>query len=346
MNYDQPRPHGFRLAVHGVTAGVLMLQLSCQCPPPAGGFDAATPGADSCMRTNVSAVPIPAHMLIALDASGSMFQPAMSIDRWTPAVGAVNAVTGALQSNIRFGLMRFPGDESCGAGSVAVAPAPMAAASIGAALAGDPEMLTGGGTPIASTLQAAHAVLGGLDGDRFVLLVTDGAPNCNTAILPEQCQCAGAPSFCASDVRNCLDVQSTVTQTQQLAAAGIRTFVIGFDTSEWATVLDQIAAAGGTPRTTYIPVSDGAALESALLDVSRSILPCTYELDRPPADIRFVSVRIDSVMIDHESVQMNGSGWRLVGATTIELLGPSCDAIQDGLPHAIEIGIECEPVLI
>jgi hypothetical protein len=130
-----------------------------------------------------------------------------------------------------------------------------------------------------------------------------------------------------------------------LREAAVRTFVIGYDTSPFADVMDRMAAEGGTGFDHHFPVSDRATLETALRDIGGSVVPCRYELDRAPGDIRFVRVTVDGTTLDHTSIRPDANGWALEGSSTVVLLNDSCAAVQDGLPHTIEVVVECEPVI-
>jgi hypothetical protein len=187
-----------------------------------------------------------------------------------------------------------------------------------------------------------------MPGENVVLLVTDGAPNCNGRLDPNTCRCtAPYPEECLewSDPYNCLDDEAAVNAVRALRTGGIRTFVIGYDTGRFADVMDRMAAEGGTGHTTHFPVSSGAALEGALRDIGGSVVPCRYELDRAPGDVRFVRVLVDGATLDHTSVWGDGGGWALEGDRTVVLLGESCASVQDGAAHTVEVIVECEPVI-
>lgn len=302
----------------------------------------------ACERINVAAEPDAANVLIVLDRSNSMYEGSPfgppTVDRWTPAVEALNAATAALDDRVDFGLMLFASDSQCGAGTVEVPVGPMNASRIASALSGDPRSIVQGGTPIAASLRAAQTELASLEGKSYVLLVTDGAPNCASGHNGLSCRCTGASCF--ANALNCLDDVAAVAAVEALAAADIGTYVIGYDTGEWVDVLDRMAAAGGTGRTTHFPVGDRASLESALRDIGGSVVSCTYELETAPGNIRYVRVQVDGTDVPHESVNGDGNGWVLEGDRTINLVGNACEDLKDGEPHDISIAVECEPVLI
>jgi hypothetical protein len=307
----------------------------------------STPEYDrTCDRVEVQYEPVRPNMLIVLDRSGSMYDTERSpmVDRWTPAVEAVRSVTGSLQDRIQFGLMLFGSDDVCGPGEIRVTPHLNAAADIMSQLGGTPDERTGGGTPTAITLALAGEALSSLEDDSYVLLVTDGAPNCNNAMNGWTCRCTAPP--CSANHLNCLDDARAVSAVTDLAASGVRTFVVGYGTTEWADILDAMASAGSTGRTSHFPVDDGGALESALREIGTSVVPCTFQLDREVEDLRYVKVALDGVAVPHESSVTDGTGWRLNDERTVELIGATCDQLRDGNAHALDITLECDPVLI
>ena len=109
-----------------------------------------------------------------------------------------------------------------------------------------------GGTPVAGTLEmlANYPPLLDSSARRYVVLLTDGLPNCNANQDGNACTCVTGEAQC--DPRNCLDRAATVAAIQALAAKGIRTLVIGFG-NDWneptaAAVLSEMAIAGGYAR--------------------------------------------------------------------------------------------------
>jgi hypothetical protein len=182
-----------------------------------------------------------------------------------------------------------------------------------------------------------------------VLLVTDGAPNCNDG--ESGCSvCTAPPGYpdCTEVPDNCLDDVGAIAAVEELAAAGIPTWVIGYElAAEFREVLDRMAIAGATGRTAHIPVRDRATLETAMREIGGSVVSCEYELSEPPGDVRYVRVTIDGETIPHESVAAGAEAtWRLDGDRTVVLVGAACERLRDGAHHALEIRRECTPVLI
>jgi hypothetical protein len=136
-----------------------------------------------------------------------------------------------------------------------------------------------GGTPTGSSLQFLGAYPGLNDStdlrDDFVLLLTDGLPNCNEQNANQVCQCDAnlcggcsgttacaaqvsackcTTSTCASTLcaRGCLDRDGSIQRVRELKQKGIRTIVVGFGaelgSGDGPDVLNGMAAEGGFPR--------------------------------------------------------------------------------------------------
>lgn len=304
-------------------------------------------GTDSqvCEEVNVVAERDVANVLVLLDRSGSMYSPGglftSKVDKWTPAVNAVNSAVGARAESVAFGLMKFGTGEGCDPGSVDVMPRVGATDLVTQSLQGRPADITGGMTPTAESLAAAGEALATVEGDSYVLLVTDGAPNCNDEQgLGGECVCPGGV---CDYWEECLDDNRTVRTIESLADNNIKTFVIGYDTGALTDVLNRMAVAGDTGAQQYIAVNDQASLSSALESLTSQVASCSYELEKVPSDIRYVSVELGGTAVDHESVASDG-GWRL-DDNKVEILGGDCERLQAQDRMEIDITVKCELVL-
>ena len=127
-----------------------------------------------------------------------------------------------------------------------------------------------GGTPTGASLLLLSTLTGLTSNDGradYVVLLTDGLPNCNANNANGLCSCGTScttgqttacqctTSVCSGAVlcsNGCLDASATVSAVSTLAAAGIKTIVVGFgaDTAAGSapTVLDAMARVGGAPR--------------------------------------------------------------------------------------------------
>ncbi|HVZ35483.1 MAG TPA: vWA domain-containing protein, partial [Polyangiaceae bacterium] len=232
---------------------------------------------DTCERATVHTALATPEMLIVLDRSGSM-SPTLNdtgTDRWSGSVQAVNEVTASFDQQIDFGLMTFPafdgtpgdpvdllgsliGPDACASGKLDVPIASSNSSAISQTLGG---MSPGGFTPTAATLTEALDVLSGpvaadqqAVSPKYVLLVTDGDPNCSDGS-------GGLSALGGADLQA---RQQTLDAIKALTDAGVQTFVVGYQTAgtQFAGQLDQMAVAGGTGETQHHSVSSGADLMS------------------------------------------------------------------------------------
>jgi hypothetical protein len=126
---------------------------------------------------------------------------------------------------------------------------------------------------MATSLDAARTYLKSitLTNKASVLLITDGQPNCNSALDPNTCVFSAAgctPATCMST--DCLDDLATESAAAKVAAAGFPLYVVGLGTSTTTNqVLDAVAKAGGTSQA-FI-ATDSTSLASALNSVAATI---------------------------------------------------------------------------
>jgi hypothetical protein len=309
-----------------------------------------------CEVIRATADPQVPDMMIVLDRSGSMTQGG----RWMPSVSAIKSVTEQLQSQIAFGLALFPapppdpsmvlGDtfmcitapdpqacldmidlQACAPGGIITPIAIDNAAPIAQEL---DRTIPGGGTPTPETLAmlvdafANQSV--GPDSNvklKYLLLVTDGQPTC--------------PAGDGRDVTPA-DVDASNAAVDALTAAGVKTYVIGYDTmgaenAALAQVLDGFAQRGGTGQMTHIPVEDEATLLAALQGIASTLVSCTYVLDTAPRAAEYVLVKLDGQQINLNEPD----GWVLVGDRTVEIQGAACAQLRSTGAHSIDVEVQC-----
>ncbi len=320
-----------------------------------GKKDAGTLGSidDTCERATVHTALTTPEMLIVLDRSGSM-SPELNdtgTDRWSGSVQAVDDVTASFEQQIDFGLMTFPdasgsggGDpidllaglldpSACSTGTLNVPIAPTNADAISQTLG---SMSPGGFTPTASTLMEAYTVLNESEaGDqraispKYVLLVTDGDPNCSDG--------GGGGGLAALGQLDPNARQATLDAIEMLRDAGIQTFVVGYQTAgtQFSSQLDQMAAAGGTGDTAHHSVSSGADLTSTFQAIAERVLSCSYQLDKAVSDPSYVLVTVDGKA---RAYQNASDGWTLgPDNRTVVLTGAACDDLQQGAAFTVEV---------
>ncbi len=301
----------------------------------------------------------PPNVYFVLDRSGSM-----SIDnRWFFVQGNVLATVRALGPRVNVGAAVVPaGSQQCAAGKEVLAVRRGDPASTSGrdgptttALAQAISIPTGGGTPIRSTIEALSPRLRSLPGNTFVVLATDGGPNCQsiacqaaTCILNVEsvngCKPGGANCCLGEQAISCLDAEATEVAVRALAGAGVKTYVLGIPGSaSYAPLLDKLALAGGTARPTvpyyYRVDSTGAELTTALKKIAGQILArCQFDLKTAP-DPASVNVYLDDKLLPQEP-----GNWRLEGKT-VTLTGAACDRVMAGDVLAVRVVAGCPTVL-
>jgi hypothetical protein len=341
-----------------------------------GGLGSGEGGADSCGSTRLEAV-LPS-MLLVVDKSASMDQtpPDFSSTKWDALYTALETTFGDAAGNINFGLDLYPAveAETCEMPSSEEIVVPIQ--SGGDVLILDELGTTdpSGGTPTAAALERAldYFTTGegaSLKGEKFVLLATDGGPNCNKDLTcgPEACtlniedKCPANTNCCDPVDSNdpdgqekCLDEDASVAAVAALAAAGIKTFVVGIPGTEaYAATLDLLAAESGVTNPgappDYFAVSADGSDAGGLSDVLKTITTelirsCRLELEEVPPNTRELYVVVDGELI----VRDDPDGWQLLDPDDdistppiVEMTGALCERIENEGVGYINISYGC-----
>jgi hypothetical protein len=342
------------------------------------GLDGGT-----CAATTEQANYSTANIMLVIDKSGSMADTpsGFGVDKWHALQQALSASLNNVQGSMNFGLILYPYNKTspislnCTSGccnldpgeaavNVPVAPGATSVSQIlGALSATSP----GGGTPTAAALKVAYDYYttgagASLQGDKYVLLATDGGPNCNGAITcdAQHCtpnldgQCTGTTNCCSSDHTFCLDDQGVISQIAQLKTAGISTFVVGIPgTEQYAQYLDQFAQAGGVPNANAppsyydVPASGGVmGLANTFTSITTHLVrSCDVELGTVPQNLDLVNVAVDCQLVPYQ----DGAGWTLVSdasgnSSTVTVKGDACTYIQTSGARRVDVVYGC-PIL-
>ncbi|MEO8800220.1 MAG: vWA domain-containing protein [Polyangiaceae bacterium] len=320
----------------------------------AGGSpcDRVTVDGGPCGCSEISFLTDVPNLYFVLDRSGSM----LDNGKFGTVRQVVADVVQKLGPRASFGVALFsdPSGQSCDPGKQVMpvmqgdSPAGTAGITTHDVIA-TTNVVPFGGTPTAATIVALAPAIEKLTGRTFVILATDGAPNCNYAATCDADHCIaniegamgcpvhGPPNCCtgaAGAQSNCLDEQPTVDAVAALKSAGILTYVIGIPGSApYASVLDHIATAGGTARAAeplYYDVTstDPAPLEAALAQIAAKITAtCVFPLSPAPADPRQLNIYFDDVVVPQDPT----NGWSYdATTTTLTLTGTACQKVMDG----------------
>ena len=232
-----------------------------------------------------------------------------------------------------------------------------------------------GGTPTGVALARAHEYFrtgagATLEGDRYVLLVTDGAPNCNAELSCDADTCiqnlegldgctVDGVNCCRNDALACLDDAATLGQIVALREIGVRTVVVGLPgTERYASRFEQFAAAGDFERadgtTAYYAASeDGgvAQLTEILRDIIRQLTGvCTVLVPYEIPNLNAVQLAVDCEIVPATgglTTYING-WWFLepygAGPLYATIAGPICDRIETEGVGRIDLILSCGPI--
>jgi hypothetical protein len=305
------------------------------------------------------------NIYFVLDRSGSMAQ----LNKWANIQFVLQKLVVALGPRASVGAAVFPNpsEDGCSPGvqvfrpqrgdAPAGTPGPTEAALI-TVLSRIP---AAGGTPTAATLSSLLLNLKSLPGKTFVVLATDGGPNCNANAncAADQCtlnidnttNCSPMGANCCADPspdsrRGCLDARPTIDAVKAIADAGIPVYVVGVPGSApYATLLDELARAGGTarvgePQYYAINNADQTAFMATLSSIAAMITgSCSLDLGNLPPDPSLVNVFFDERVLP----QAGPDGWTLDG-TTVTVLGASCKKILNGSVLDVRVVAGCPTV--
>ena len=296
-------------------------------------------------------------IIILMDMSGSMSEGSPTKYRQT-ADAVINVITELETSGspIWWGLLFFPTDGNCGVDpSTLIPPAANNANTIADTInAKSPD----GNTPAHKAVIAASQFYQTLSDDRahYLLIATDGLPNCDSASgFPKLCNpnnpVACAPTEICEPVPMlggvCLpaDGGETVAAISAAANAGIKTFVIGIEMDGSSKTLNKMAEAGGTARAgspKFYPVSDQASMVATLQTITQLIVSCTFQLSQQPPDLEYVYVSVGGQPITRDPSHANG--WDIdTNSRTLTFYGDACTTLQTN-PDAVSVVYGCPPL--
>jgi hypothetical protein len=324
--------------------------VGCTVVVPLPGFppDAATDdGGGVCWPVPVSREMVPPQAIVAFDRSSTMD------DRIEPLRAELIPWLTILGPAVEIGFLEFPDracDEMscCDASPVLVPPALDTAALINAQLAcpasGAAVCRPGARrTPTDDALRTIGAYWSdpGASPERFAVVITDGAPNCNGD--------TGAPC-----------VRARRAAAELLASRSrIRTVILAISPATLSTCLGGVANEGGnvfrngTPTgTPYVWIDDtrnAAAIRAALGQMLGPVRArtCVARLEAPRAQVSDVTVRVDGAVLAYDPG--HGDGWDFEPSagprfSEVRIFGPRCDEIQAGQlrASAVQTTVVCK----
>jgi len=334
------------------------------------------------------------NMMLVVDKSGSMLDKPSGFaeNKWISLGGALQTALSDVAEQMNFGLILYPYDPDASGAQEGVTcnveDGPTAVnVPVGDGVRTVPQIVRivqdttpSGGTPTAAALRAAlnyYSTGAGstLAGDKYVLLATDGGPNCND--LNTACQ--NDPDLCTVNldsknpdspvkcnmvnccIRNgsvyaeqCLDHMEVIDAIRQLKTAGVTTYVVGIPGTEaYASYLDQFAEASGQLNPEAPPKYysvDAAGGVEGLADVFKGIVTqlvhsCDIPLKEPPTDVNRVRVAIDCQVEDPTTAT---GGWEIdtsMEPNRLILKGETCANVQTNGATRVDLYYGCPPIL-
>ena len=283
---------------------------------------------------------------------------------WEEYGAAIGTNAEAHDDDVNMGLVLMPGPGTVGTGMISpelfcqgtvttpvlqVDPEPNTGSDIADMLddADSFPICNGGLAPVRKALEsAANAIEIHEPAPGIILLILDGAPNCNLAspVCSDE-NCADEPDFCNGNngTVGCLDDTATVADMADLEDDGVKTYVIGLPGSEeFPNVFDAMAEAGGTAQsgdTKYFNATSAAELEAALDGIVEDAVFCVFELDEAPPSTEDINVAVDGTPLvrgDADGFEYDEDG------NGIELLGQACEDLIAGDISEVKFLYGCE----
>ena len=294
---------------------------------------------------------LPPDILIVLDASGSMNEDSANMSctggcgatsKWALLTPALNQVVMQTEATVNWGLKLFADtNNTCGVGAntAAVPVGTNSAAAIAAAIAARTDaagnVTNGSRTPTRAAENAAVTYLGGLTdrpNRKFILMATDGQPNCPASGNSQNDDSPGAIAAVAA-----------------AATAGFSTFVVGISAPAGAAndALNGMADAGGYARAgdpRYYPVTSAAEFVAVLETLVSVASTCTFSIPPPPTNDGTTSREDISVNGNTGPIPQDANnGWTYSDTThtSITLNGSSCAAVEAGTITNVTIVFNC-----
>ncbi len=338
-----------------------------------GGMDAAL-----CGDQQIPAIADPPNLYFVVDRSGSMADilPGSAYSKYENARIAISVMLRAVGHRVRYGAAVYPAllnQDGCAPGSQ-VFPVSDGDPPSYASKGENGPVLTdllkrlgnlppSGGTPTAETLRDLQPSIVGLAGKKtYVVLMTDGAPNCN---LTQRCgvaecipniehasysgtACDDSFNCCSPQVGagDCVDSDDTEAAVTAYEQAGVDTFVVGMPGSEaYEALLGRLAAAGNTARpgaTPYYAVSDTTELSEALRSIGAQVaISCDLPLSETPENPELVNVYFDNQVVPSDP----SDGWQYTDEKEIQFRGAACTRLTGGDVLNVQVLSGCPTVV-
>jgi hypothetical protein len=285
----------------------------------------------------------PADLLLVLDRSGSMVDPVtvngMPVPKWGEVIAALDQVIKRTEPSVFWGLKLYPmGADSCGVPDGAEVGNALNNHAMVMGLANmNAPVSNGGSTPTQAAVRKATAALmaSPSPNNKFILLATDGEPNCGMGF----------------GGRGRSDAMGSIAAVADAQTAGISTFVVGVATagSDAHETLNQMADKGGRPRADpaarYYPVTSRDELVATLEAIATQVGSCTFPLSPPPPAPGNVAVDVDGMRVQKDPASTDGWSYG-ANNNSIVIHGPTCERLKNGTAKNVQIIYGCGTTVI
>lgn len=287
---------------------------------PGGGGGTPDPGGGSGLECEevvslkVEVVTFPPDLLFVLDRSSSMSQPITpgGFDpKWEVVIDALSLVAETYRDMVYPGLLPFPAyADTCGSGHVEITPSPDSGKNFAEYL--DSVSLGGAGSPLHTSLRNAISNFNARatnPNGRYVLVASDGLPNCTT--IPEDA------------------INDSIDAVRDLKSAGIKTYVVGIaNDGTSAGVLDDLAVEGGTGH--YYPADSSGEIIAVLDEITSSVtqVSCEYTLDSGPDAAGDLEVKVSGSEVPYSPDHTNGYDYD-PASHVLTFYGEACDDLRE-----------------
>jgi hypothetical protein len=349
-----------------------------------------------CLSDTASSKKVKVNMLALIDKSGSMADESVyGSSKWGALVGALTTAFEGVEDNpeLSIGLALFPasdvpfdcvgGNSCCEVKSTVDHPIELAEESVGPINDILNKTEPGGLTPTSAALDLAYDYFEAnqFEGDNYVLLATDGGPNCNSSLDcgMEECtrnldrQCGDdweTTNCCQTEALRawCVDHEETRSKIEDLADKGIKTIVVGIPGTEaYTDWLNAFAKAGKAVapegESFYEVAAEGGeeALTETFTGITQDLVnSCNMQMSQtPPAwDTSLVNIAIDCKVVpkgggtttddDGNEIELEDN-WVIDAETDPPTVvfpedGEYCQTIKKGVDR-VDIVIGCPAVL-
>jgi hypothetical protein len=326
-----------------------------------GGDVTGGGGTTTCGVTTNTVMPSPPDVLIVQDKSGSMGnddndQPCSgrggcgTNSKWSQLTTALSNVITATDTVVNWGLKYFSDNGACDASNAPVVPvAPKSGQAVVTSIS---QNTPGGNTPTRDGITYGAQYLGMLTdtNPKFLLLATDGLPNC-----PSGCASQQQPMGMCTTTDNPTEDTAAEMAVSMAALMGYQTFVIGIgQVTSAQNTLNQLAIAGGVPQTggatSYYAATDEATLEAALMAIVGQVASCQIVLPMAAVGQTNVAVSVDDSSGKASKVPEDpNNGWSFVnGGMGIQLNGTYCDGVKNKTYSNVQFLYACngQPICI